>query len=42
MSQYVIDIDDKAITEQISRILDTILNKEMRTRYTGWLSTWDV
>lgn len=33
MSQYVIEIDDKAVTEQINRILDTILNQQLRSNY---------
>lgn len=33
MSIYQIDIDDKAVTEQINRILDTIINREINNRY---------
>lgn len=34
MSQYVIDIDDKAVTEQINRILNVIVNEQLKSRYT--------
>lgn len=34
MSQYVIDIDDEAITEQINRILNVIINEQLKSRYT--------
>lgn len=34
MSQFLIEVDEKAITEQISRILNTVLNEELRSRYT--------
>lgn len=33
MSIYQIDIDDKAVTKQINRILDTIINREINNRY---------
>lgn len=33
MSQYVIDIDDSVITEQINYILNTIINREMKNKY---------
>lgn len=33
MSQYVIDIDDKAVIKQINLILDTIINQEIKSRY---------
>lgn len=33
MSQFVIEIDEKVIQEQIGKILDAILNRELRSRY---------
>lgn len=35
MSEYTIQIDDAAITEQINEILNKILNRELRGRYTS-------
>lgn len=34
MSQFLIEVDENAIKEQISRILNTVLNEELRSRYT--------
>ena len=34
MSQYVIDIDDEAVTEQINRILNVIINEQLKSKYT--------
>ena len=33
MSSYTIVIDDKAVTEQINRVIDTIFNDQMRRKY---------
>ena len=33
MSSYVIDIDDKVVTEQINNILNTIFNNEIKRQY---------
>lgn len=33
MSQFLIEVDENAIKEQISGILNTVLNGELRTRY---------
>lgn len=33
MSTYQIQIDDNAITEQINNILNTIINNEIRSKY---------
>lgn len=33
MSQFLIEVDENAIQEQISRILNTVLNDELRSRY---------
>ena len=33
MSGYMIEIDDKAITDQISTILNAVLNRELKNRY---------
>lgn len=33
MSQYTIEIDDKAVTEQINRVIDTIFNDQIRRKY---------
>lgn len=33
MSSYMIQIDDAAVTEQISNILNTILNREIQNKY---------
>lgn len=35
MSNYVIQIDDDKVTEQINGILDTIFKREMQRRYGG-------
>lgn len=35
MSRYMIDIDETIIAEQISNILNSILNNELRSKYTG-------
>ena len=33
MSSYMIEIDDKAVTEQINRVIDTIFNDQIRRKY---------
>lgn len=33
MSQFLIDVDENAIKEQIARILNTVLKDELRSRY---------
>ena len=33
MSSYMIEIDDKAVTEQINRIIDAIFNDQIRRKY---------
>ena len=33
MSHYTIQIDDSAVTEQITRILNTIVNRELASKY---------
>ena len=33
MSSYTIEIDDKAVTEQINRVIDTIFNDQIRRKY---------
>lgn len=33
MSQFLIEIDDSAINDQVSAILNTVLNQELRSRY---------
>lgn len=33
MSQFLIEVDENAIKEQISRILNAVLNDELRSRY---------
>ena len=33
MSTYAIQIDDKAVTDQITNILNTIVNREMASKY---------
>ena len=33
MSHYTIQIDDYAVTEQITRILNTIVNRELASKY---------
>lgn len=35
MSKYMIDIDDNVVTEQISAILNTILNQQMASKYSA-------
>jgi hypothetical protein len=35
MSKFVIEIDENALNEQITRILNTILNDSLRSRYSG-------
>ena len=35
MSWYQINIDDNALTEQINSILDTILNRELNSKFSG-------
>lgn len=35
MSQYLIEIDDKAIINQINGILDDIIQRELRQKYSG-------
>lgn len=34
MSQFLIEVDDSAINDQVSAILNTVLNQELRSRYT--------
>ena len=33
MSQFLIEVDENVITEQISRILNTVLKQELQSRY---------
>lgn len=33
MSQFLIEVDENAIKEQITRILNTVLKQELRSRY---------
>lgn len=33
MSQFLIEVDENAIKEQIAGILNTVLNQELRSRY---------
>ena len=33
MSHYTIEIDDAAVTEQITKILNTIVNRELASKY---------
>lgn len=33
MSQFLIEVDENAIKEQIARIINTVLNQELRSRY---------
>ena len=33
MSQFLIEVDENAIKEQIGGILNTVLNQELRSRY---------
>lgn len=35
MASYVIEIDDKAIEEQINSILNRVVERELRQRYSG-------
>ena len=35
MTQYIIEIDDSAITEQINTILNTIIKREMAWKYSN-------
>lgn len=34
MSQYIIEIDDKIITEKVGNILNDVLNRQMNYKYT--------
>ena len=34
MSQYVIEVDDKVITEKVGEILNSVLNRQMNYKYT--------
>ena len=35
MSQYMIDVDDTALQEQVRAIIETIFEREMRHKYYG-------
>lgn len=35
MGQFLIEVDENAIKEQIAGILNTVLNQELQSRYSG-------
>lgn len=33
MSQYIIEIDDKSVTDQINGIINTVFKREIKSKY---------